>query len=594
MNAKNIMRVFALLLVAVMAIGVFAGCAPAETKPAGTTAAGTPAGTTAGTPAGTTGVEIPDELELKVLVANDSKSWDFHDREQYNDWAPFAKMCEDKNLTITWEIVEKDQYQNTLIGYMAGPKDDMPDAFWMDESVLSTALRVQLAGNGRLVALEDILPFSDGTAKAWYEAHPLYQKRTALDGKTYWIGEYQEVVWHGEPVPTGAGAPKGVTIRLDWYNKLVADGHWDATKGYPDTADEIQEFIHACQDNDVNQTGEVDEFMSGAYISDITGGVINNLYGVPRQRYGIDLSTGKVTAAWKAEGAKAMMTELIEWYNEGLLDERMVGASSGSTATRTGNNTAIYSTYFNDNWSFAKTVVPEGADPALIVGIIPDKTVHANAYIASDSAPTMDNRSLAFTSNLSHPAAAAALVDIVTSDEFGVLMMWGTPITDDKGKDSTTGTYFINADGNYEFTNVNMGTGNGDSYMTFGANLMGYYILPRVGNVYDLVEDEYTCNVDPSGEMLKAFMTARDESKWTLGYPDQPNAYFAVPTDEETMLLSQYESDFKALSMEIFYDLITGERSIDDWDAIIAELEDAGMSDMEAVYQARFDRFLAE
>lgn len=594
MNAKNIMRVFALLLVAVMAIGVFAGCAPAETKPAGTTAAGTPAGTTAGTPAGTTGVEIPDELELKVLVANDSKSWDFHDREQYNVWAPFAKMCEDKNLTITWEIVEKDQYQNTLIGYMAGPKDDMPDAFWMDESVLSTALRVQLAGNGRLVALEDILPFSDGTAKAWYEAHPLYQKRTALDGKTYWIGEYQEVVWHGEPVPTGAGAPKGVTIRLDWYNKLVADGHWDATKGYPDTADEIQEFIHACQDNDVNQTGEVDEFMSGAYISDINGGVINNLYGVPRQRYGIDLSTGKVTAAWKAEGAKAMMTELIEWYNEGLLDERMVGASSGSTATRTGNNTAIYSTYFNDNWSFAKTVVPEGADPALIVGIIPDKTVHANAYIASDSAPTMDNRSLAFTSNLSHPAAAAALVDIVTSDEFGVLMMWGTPITDDKGKDSTTGTYFINADGEYEYTNVDMGTGNGDSYMTFGANLMGNNILPRVGNVYDLVEDEYTCNVDPSGEMLKAFMTARDESKWTLGYPDQPNAYFAVPTDEETMLLSQYESDFKALSMEIFYDLITGERSIDDWDAIIAELEDAGMSDMEAVYQARFDRFLAE
>lgn len=593
MNAKNIMRVFALLLVAVMAIGVFAGCAPAETKPAGTTA-GTPAGTTAAKPQGTTAVQIPEDLTLKILVANDSKSWDFHDREQYNVWAPFAKMCEDKNLTIEWEIVEKDQYQNTLIGYMAGPKGDMPDAFWMDESMLSTALRVQLAGNGRLTPIEDVLPFSDGTAKAWYESHPTYQKRTAIDGKTYWFGEYQEVVWHGETVPLGAGAPKGVTIRLDWYNKLVADGHWDATKGYPDTADEIQEFIHACQDNDVNQTGEVDEWLSGYYISDITGCAINNLYGVPRQNFGIDLTTGKVTAAWKAEGAKAMMTEIIEWNKEGLLDERMVGASSGSTKTRTGNNTAVYPAYFNDNWGFAKCVVPEGADPALIVGIIPDKTVHPNAYIASDSAPTMDNRSMAFTSNLSHPAAAAALLDIVTSDEYGVLMMWGTPITDDKGKDSTTGTYFINAEGKYEYTNVDMGTGNGDSYMTYGANLMGYYVLPRVGNVYDLVEDENCCDVDASGEMLKAFKIARDTTKWTLDHPDQPNAYYAVPTNEETMLLSQFESDYQALSKEIFYDLITGERSIDEWDDIIAELDDAGMSDMEAVYQARFDRFLAD
>lgn len=584
MNAKNIMRVFALLLVAVMAIGVFAGCAPAT--PAATTAApNTPNVTTTAEP-------IPENLTLKILVANDSSGFDFRDREQYNVWAPFAKMCEDKNLTIEWEIVEKDQYKNTLVGYMAGPKDDMPDAFWMDESNLSTALRVQLAGNGRLTAIEDILPFSDGTAKAWYESHPLYQKRTALDGKTYWFGEYQEVVWHGEPVPMGAGAPKGVTIRLDWYNKLVADGHWDASKGYPNTADEIQEFIHACQDNDVNQTGQVDEWMSGAYISDITSGFINNLYGVPRQAFGIDLTTGKVTAAWKAEGAKAMMTELIEWYNEGLMDDRMVGASSGSTATRTGNNTAVYSAYFNDNWGFAKTVVPEGADPALIVGIIPDKTVHPNAYIASDSAPTMDNRSMAFTSNLSHPAAAAALLDIATSEEFGVLMMWGTPITDDKGKDSTTGTYFINADGNYEYTNVDMGTGNGDSFMTYGANLMGYYVLPRVGNVYDLVEDENCCLDDPSGEMLKQFKTARNE--WTLDHPDQPNAYYAVPTDEETMLLSQYESDFQALSKELFYDVLTGARSIEEWDDIIAELDDAGMTAMEEVYQARFSRFLAD
>ena len=60
------------------------------------------------------------------------------------------------------------------------------------------------------------------------------------------------------------------------------------------------------------------------------------------------------------------------------------------------------------------------------------------------------------------------------------------------------------------------------------------------------------------------------------------------------MLLAQYESDYQALSKEIFYDLITGERSIDEWDDIIEELDDAGMTAMEEVYQARFDRYLGK
>ena len=588
MNAKNILRAFALLLVAVMAIGVFAACAPAE-KPAATTAAPNPNVTTTADP-------IPEKLELHILVANDSSNIDFNDREQYNVWKPFAEWCAAKKLTITWEIVEKDQYQAALVGYMAGPASEMPDAFWCDEGRLSTASRTQLVDNGRLVALEDILPYSDGTARAWYEAHPLFQAAKQYKGKTYWVGSYQEVYWHGEAQPNGGGAVKGITIRLDWYDKLVELGKWDEAKGMPNTMEEIGEFLQACNDNDMNGNGERDEYYLN-YIADFAKTGLGNLMGIPRAHFAPNLVTGEVTVAWTHKNAKEFMELLIDWNEKGFFPDDMVGGSSGSTKYRTRNQTAVYNAYFCDNWSMVNTEVQEGAKPAVLIGVLPDKTVHPDAYLANDSAPTMDNVSLCFTSNLSHPAAAAALLDIITDAKYAELMEYGTLTTDDLGKDSVTGSYFIDADGKKVHTTIGADLSNAkNTFITFGANVFGYYVLPTVGQVYNLESDELLClgpdgAFDPTGRMHEVFV---EGMSWPKTYPDQIGGYLATPTAEEAMALTIYEPIFEELSKELFYSLITGETPMSEWDDVIEQLKDEGyMDEIAEIYQARFSRYLS-
>ena len=61
------------------------------------------------------------------------------------------------------------------------------------------------------------------------------------------------------------------------------------------------------------------------------------------------------------------------------------------------------------------------------------------------------------------------------------------------------------------------------------------------------------------------------------------------------MLLSVCEPIFQEVSREIFLDLLQGYRSMDDWDECIQLLNEIGhLAEIQAVYQARYDRYLGK
>ena len=134
-------------------------------------------------------------------------------------------------------------------------------------------------------------------------------------------------------------------------------------------------------------------------------------------------------------------------------------------------------------------------------------------------------------------------------------------------------------------------------YRVYGEELFNYCVLPPVVQYYDVKEDEVLClpdnSNDPSGEMHRVYIEAM--TQWTPTYPEQADSFLAVATPEEEMLLSVCEPIFQEVSREIFLDLLQGYRSMDDWDECIQLLNEIGhLAEIQAVYQARYDRYLGK
>ena len=213
---KAITRVLALLLVAIMMIGMFAGCK--QTPP---TTTGAPAGTTAGKDNTPTTVNKTNAHTLKVMVQNSiGGDYDMNKIDELELWTYAKELMAAYGVTLELQVVEKDQYGTAVQTTLAGGLAEMPDLIFVEGGQLSESLRLQAADSGLLATLQDILVYSDGTAAAAYEKYPLYMARSAYNGKNYWFGEYQEVVYYGESYGLGSGAPSGINVREDWLNEL--------------------------------------------------------------------------------------------------------------------------------------------------------------------------------------------------------------------------------------------------------------------------------------------------------------------------------------------------------------------------------------
>ena len=163
---KATTRILAVLLVAIMMIGIFAGCTPAVTNP--TTTQGKPAD---GTTAGDKPLE-PKTLKCMVMAT----SYDQFDFQRFIDgetniYPAFMEMLKEKNLTIEWQVIQNDQYDVALQTTLADP-DNMPDYIWLEAGRQSLA--TEAATNGLFLDIQTILEYSDGTASGWHEETPTY------------------------------------------------------------------------------------------------------------------------------------------------------------------------------------------------------------------------------------------------------------------------------------------------------------------------------------------------------------------------------------------------------------------------------------
>ena len=563
---KAITKVLALLLVAIMMVGMFAGC---QKTPATTTNA--PAGTTAGN-AGNDGTtaEKPKEIKTLKLMARATcmgSDFDLTRWEETNIYRRWSELCEKYGIKVEIQFIEEDQYTTVFQTTLAGGTASMPDILYTGSGVNGTV--IDAANAGLFAAIQDILEYSDGTASGVYAELPLYfQKNNLADGKTYWVGEYQEVWYQGKKVDLGYGAPTGMNWRDDWGAVLGIET--------PNTIEKMEAYIQACQDADMNGNGVKDEGFY-CYLTSFES-ALTKFYGMPSAQFAVNLANKKIETPWEHENVKEYLKKVIEWLDKGYIPADCVGATSLSKY-RKANACALYGGYFCDNWSLVGCEVPEGAAAPNLCGIIPDTTVHPDAYMGHDAAPQIDVRTLAFNANVDKEAAARYL-DMVTSDEYMEMIIYGT-----EGD-----TFDYDANGNpvwkeeYAGNNYNPT----DPTIQLGRTLLSNGITPELHKNFHAEEDEALCDTDLE---LKTYQ----EAFWIpVKYTNQPAAFLSVPTPEETEALTLIETEYTTLAEEIFVAIILGEIDIDtEWDSkVIEPLKAAGMDEIKEIYQNRLTRMV--
>ncbi len=518
-------------------------------------------------------VDTPKKLTIMVCNTGNSSGFDFNRREESNVWLALKKILGDRGLEVEWIVVEESDYEAALADVLTGKAEVMPDAVWLGDAPVSQ--KVSAIEAGMLTPLEDILPYSDGTATEFFDAFPEYRAANAYDGKLWWFGEYTFPSYDGKALSPTDGSLYGLTVRLDWLDRFYGT----LGMGIPQTVEELEAYLQACQTEDTNQDPDKGEYLVSTF-QDITMAGLNNLYGVPGHHFAVNLQTETVDSPWTAPETKEMLKTLLRWLEMGYIDEACIGADSG-VSWRQANQIAanaqiIYYNFFEHN------IVPEGADPAQQIGVIPDTSIHTNAYIARLPNSTGKHADMAFTSALSSKRAAAELLDLLLSEEFETLMEWGT-----EGE-----TYVFMNGKKVQISDYccMVWPPEDHVHITTGEVFLSRGILPWIRQSYDLMSDENYCASDSTGRVRAAY---REAMTSPVTYFTTSRDFLAVPTQEESNVIETFEKGFIALSQSIFQSILRGEIDIDtQWEShVLTPLREAGMEELLTVYQARADRY---
>ena len=308
---------------------------------------------------------------------------------------------------------------------------------------------------------------------------------------------------------------------------------------------------------------------------------LDKYLGIPQAEFAPNLLTGELDTFWEAENVKEYFKTILEWADKGWIDPALLGIKASSTKYLSNNKVALFNTYFCNTWSLSPDYVPEDAETPKFSGCLIDTAVHPDGYLGHDQAPAYDNRMAAFSAN-ADPEACARLLDILYSEEWRTMILYGT-----EGD-----SYFVNNAGEkvlVEADDIQSARTNTDACI--GRGVFTFNVFPQMGTPYHLEEDAKIAS-DISEKCREQFDAAMEVKE--IRYCNQPLTNMTAMTEEEAAIISELETDYLTTSAELYVKILKGELNVDtDWDAIMQELKDAGYEEIKAVYAARYERFLA-
>ena len=612
MNTK---RILALLLAVLMLLALFSACSndtPDDNK--GNTSDTGDTGNTNDT--GDSGEDNPvetDKHSIEYLGSQGGATYATAEEARDQKFATaeaFMDLVSNKyNLDYKWSVVDAEGYRTTISGLIAA--NTMPGLFNSREIIDDTTLN-QLIEGGRLASIDDVLEYSDGSSKGYYntEGELLYLKAfaTVSDGNWYYVPlanttassfNFSNSKYNTRSNGQIHGA-YSVCVRQDWLDKC--------SLSMPTTTEEFHEMLKTFQEQDVNGTGSAEERYIGNLGSNFQTCGVGQWFGLPYQDFIEDPATGKIEVSCLTDGYKEFCDYMGALYSDNLV--YVEGTHPWGNATEIGANTVAAIGMMPGNLQFWNTGdLASMYYPMPIVKALED--VEPRLLVQESQAPFVG---FSFDAGCDYQAAAR-LMDFLSSKEVYMIFKHGI-----EGK-----AYDWNDDGS--ITNYTLPDGDLQSYGAAQTYWVNNNAFPMCGggnanlwgvvkNVYDDVDEAlaagepYAQDFQTEEEWLEKYQAIREVpegaihgAKQMLMYiKDQgkdfyhPTAYYSyttMATPEEAAIIAQYETDLKTYLQEMTTNMITGSKSTDTIDEQIQIAYDSlGLQEYIDVMQARVNRYL--
>lgn len=542
-------KLLALTLALSTLITVVAGCGDNSKKDT----------VSAETQASASTAEAPKTHQLKILG---TEGWapcnNWNEVKEYSAWKILQSKLDEAGLMIDWEVVTAEQYSVVLQTRLASG-NDLPDI--AKAHTLDNAAVLSLAKQGVILPINDMIEkYSNGNVKkAFDQTFPTVRAlNTAEDGKMYWFSNVQNKYLGDNKNADGSFT---IMYRKDWADKL---GIKEPTN--------LNEFTNMFKDfrlKDANGSGKADEILFIDLSTFRTS--IAQWFDLATNIIAIDPQNNKVVTPWKNPNVKAYFAYLNSLVKEGIIDPSVAGNYELMGQKMAENKIAGLWDYANANWNEPR--VASVAPDALYAPLMPLPAVDGVKPASMSEPGSLVWEKFIVTKDCKDPEAVIKLMDIVYTDEYGVLTAFG-----EEGKN------FTMVDG--VITPIEGLTGDvaKEQRISEGAMLWNG-VLPRVQSV-DMRQqvagkDQYKTKV------------TLDLVNYDKKYPDQINNFLAMPTEAETARINDLQVNLETASKELSTKLALGKITIDNLESEVEKLDKLGLSELIEITQARYDRYLA-
>ena len=539
-------RIVAMLLVAMLCVGLFAGCGKAPATEATNPPATDPAPTSGGEPA-TEPAEFSYPMDGGKLTF-----WQWRNGNVGANYSSFEETPEAQWLkeAIGVEVDWIDDHANTDEAFqLMTTESKLPDIIGHGWTGYSGG-PIGAYEDGLAIKLNDVIDQYMPNLKAFLAANPEIDKQVKDDNGDYYFVPY---------INAKSGAyTYGSFVREDWLN-AVNNGK------VPETVDEWYALLTAIKE----EYGVAPYTITWADL--LTKSTFAYAYGVGDGEWSVD-DNGNVVYNRTSEEYKMFLQTMAQWYAEGLLDPDVVSIAAADVRAKIINGEA----FISSGWLTSAVQPIEQASEEWNIVPIPTPVIN-KGDVATDAYTVwmVGNGGCVITPSCENVELAARYLDYWYSEE-GILLT-------NFGKE---GESYTMVDGVPTFTddvlyNFPEGWTQSQSLARFNTMVNSYYGQIKHEAYYpqtlveQSIKDAVTVWSSVEGGGLKHKM---------------PSVSY---TSDETAEMAKYSTNLKTTADEWALNFITGVIDFDQWDTYIAEMEGLGSVKATAIQQDALERYNA-